>query len=171
MPLLSTPAEVAEQRATAPASELSLEALLLRGKAPRAPLDSTTASTTEASSPVSTEPSLSPKADSATATQSPQPVRPPRRDVRRNYLSNLGIGVAAPPLARRPSAGSLAVPELEIREEKLKDRHEQELTFDDLVKVNTHTNICAHATYHTHVPARCEHASVGRVTCCALRSK
>jgi hypothetical protein len=137
MPLLHTPAEVAEQRAAAPASELSLEALLLRGKAPRAPLDSTTASTTEASSPVSTEQSLSPKADS-TATQSPQAVRPPRRDVRRNYLSNLGIGVAAPPLVRRPSAGSLAVPELEIREEKLKDRHEQELTFDDLVKVSTH---------------------------------
>ncbi|CAM9100895.1 unnamed protein product [Phaeothamnion confervicola] len=81
----------------------------------------------------------------------PPAARPPRRDVRRHYLSNLGITAGsqpphahgdgfggggggaggAPLLVRRPSFSERNPPVAE----RLKDRQEQEISFDDLVKV------------------------------------
>jgi hypothetical protein len=66
--------------------------------------------------------------------------RPASRDVRRHYLSNLGIraglqaGDGAPPLLRRPGADLGKAP-ASIVEEKLKDPKDSDLTLDDLVKV------------------------------------
>ncbi|KAG5187241.1 hypothetical protein JKP88DRAFT_307386 [Tribonema minus] len=133
--------------------EPSLEALLLRGKPSTPPIpiarkqlpppqphdgreSGTEAETESLASSVETECSADGGGGSGGAAGGALPPRrpPPRRDVRRNYLSKVGIE-ASSPLPSRPSGAALPLLELDVREERLKDRQDQDLTFDDLVKV------------------------------------